>query len=92
MSAIPWNDSAVLSRLPPLASSDSSPAIEDEGTLRDVVRRLALRRGKLDRLKISLPDRRVPPYEYREVAFQALVIAYRKYVENKNATEGPPGD
>lgn len=92
MSGIPWNDPAVLSRLSPPASSDISSAIEDEGTLRDVVRRLSLRRGKLDRLKISLPDRRVPPYEYREVAFQALAIAYRKYVENKKATEGPPED
>lgn len=88
MTDIPWNDAAVLLQPTPGASDELGHAIQDEGTLREIVQRLALRRGKLPMLKISLPDRRTPPYEFHDFAIPVLLTAYRRNEEAELAAKG----
>lgn len=81
MVEIPWNDAAVLIRVTSGERTNTSGGIEDEGTLRDVVRRLEKRRSSSKRFKVSFPDRRVPPYEYNAFAIDMLVRTRRELDE-----------
>lgn len=81
MGNIPWNDVAVLLHLTSDPSLQGEYTIEDEGCLRDIVRRLDDRRPSLITRKISLPDRRQSPYGYDAAGIAQLIAAYRKLMK-----------
>ena len=92
MTDIPWNDVAVLVRSTPETRADHSHGIEDEGTLRQVVARLAGRRAMPGMLKIAFPDRRVSPYGYDASGIEMLLSTYRRHAEAERAAKEMTGD
>ena len=87
MNDIPWNDAAVLVRSTPETRADNSHGVEDEGSLREVVARLAGRRTLPGVLKIAFPDRRVSPYGYDASGIAMLLSTYRRHAEAERAAK-----
>lgn len=72
MTKLPWNDEAVLLKDGPLGVRN----VVMTDTLANVAKRL----GKIDSLRwpsyhVTLPDRRIPPYEFRSDQLAELVQA-----------------
>lgn len=87
MDDIPWNDAAVLVRSTVETRVADSHGIEDEGSLRQVVARLAGRRTLPGVLKIAFPDRRVAPYGYDASGIEMLLSTYRRHTEAERAAK-----
>jgi hypothetical protein len=68
----PWSESAVLV----LLDDPDARTIVAEGTLRQIVERIAARpSAEWDRFSISLPDRGAAPFAFRSHEFDDLIRA-----------------